>query len=209
MRLLSWDISSNFREEKEGQCFFLEGLRCRTILVTTLKWLHNNMRKGKNRPYIHSFWGSNPFGLLTWNKRRKMALKKVVAMAFEGQRNITSIKLQMARNLSVDARGRAKRAPRSCPWNMQKVPRGFIPKHTKAARIWAVASKASRSSYYWCFLERKKICILSCHNFFKTVQNTSDDLELEKSLVHRARLSFQGKGLFLWFLVNFEHSLRP
>ena len=44
-----------------------------------------------------------------------MALKKVVAMAFEGQRNITSIKLQMARNLSVDARGRAKRAPRSCP----------------------------------------------------------------------------------------------
>ena len=31
-----------------------------------------------------------------------MALKKVVAMAFEGQRNITSIKLQMARNLSVD-----------------------------------------------------------------------------------------------------------
>ena len=164
------------------------------------------MRKGKNRPYIHSFWGSNPFGLLTWNKRRKMALKKVVATVFEGQRNITSIKLQMARNLSVDARGRAKR---SCPWNMQKVPRGFIPKHTKAARIWAVAqarpvvvltTDASSSG--------KKFASCLAITFLRP-SKILNDLELEKSLVHRARLSFEGNErslslIFSEFWTQFE-----
>ena len=78
---------------------------------------------------------------------------------------------------------------------MQKVPRAkkLHPKAHKSRDL----GKASEFLLLLMLLRAEKICILSCHNFFKTVQNTSDDLELEKSLVHRARLSFQGKGLFL------------